>query len=48
MTIKELIEKLQNFDENLIVVRYADSQDDEVVYSIDTIEPYENNAVLLW
>lgn len=48
MTIKELIEKLQNFDENLVVVRYADSQDDEIVYSIDTIVPYENNAVLLW
>ena len=48
MTIKELIEELQNFDENLVVVRYADSQDEEIVYSIDTIVPYENNAVLLW
>ena len=48
MTIKELIEKLQNFDENLVVVRYADSQDEEIVYSVDTIIPYEDDAVLIW
>ena len=48
MTVKELIEELQMYDENLIVVRPADNNDDEPVYSIDYTEPYNNDAVLIW
>lgn len=48
MTVKELIEELQKYDENLAVVRYADSKDSEIVFSIDNVEPYENDAILIW
>lgn len=47
MTVEELIELLQTFDKDLIVVRPVDNCD-EPVCSIDTVEKYEDNAVLLW
>ena len=47
MTVKELIELLQTFDDDLIVVRPIEGEN-EPVCSIDEIEKYGKDAVLIW
>ena len=46
MTVKELIELLQAFDDDLIVVRPLEDEND--VCSIDTVEKYGEDSVLIW